>query len=40
MQEIPWKIRYFEIGLSKNLKIINFIFFSNPALFNGQNYQK
>ena len=40
MQEILLKIRYFERGLSKTLKKVNFIFLSNPVLFNGQNYQK
>ena len=40
MQEILFKIRYFERGLSKSLKKVNFIFLSNPVPFNGQNYQK
>ena len=39
MQEILLK-RYFERELSKSLKKINFIFFSNPVPFNGQSYQK
>ena len=30
MQEILLKIRYFERGLSKGLKKVNFIFLSNP----------
>ena len=40
MQEILLKIRYFERGLSKSLKKVNFIFLSNPVPFNGQSYQK
>ena len=40
MQEIILKIRYFERELSKSLKKVNYIFFSNPVLFNGQSYQK
>ena len=40
MQEIILKIRYFERGLSKSLKKVNFIFFSNPVPFNGQSYLK
>ena len=40
MQEIFLKIRYFERGLSKSLKKVYFIFFLNPAPFNGQSYQK
>ena len=35
MQEIIFKIIYFERGLSKSL-----FFLSNPVSFNGQNYQK
>ena len=38
MQEIPLKIRLFEIGLSKVLKKLNLFFLSNPLPFNGQNY--
>ena len=34
------KTRYFERGLSKNLKKINPIFLSNPVLFDGQDYEK
>ena len=34
------KVRYFEEGLSKSLKKVNFIFLSNPVPFNGQSYQK
>ena len=34
------KIRYFERGLSKNLKKVNFIFPLNPVPFHGQSYQK
>ena len=33
-------MRYFERGLSKTFKKVNFIFFSNPDLFNGQDYEK
>ena len=34
-------MRYFERGLSKSVKKVNFIFFlSNPVPFNGQSYQK
>ena len=43
MQEILLKIRYFEIGLSKTLKKVNFMFSSEPfssVPFNGQSYQK
>ena len=40
MQEILFKIRYFERGLSKSLKKIILFFLSNPVSFNGQNYQK
>ena len=40
MQEILLKIRYFERGLSKSLKKVNFIFLSNPVPFNEQSYQK
>ena len=40
MQEILLKVRYFERGLSKTFKKVNFIFLSNPVPFNGQSYQK
>ena len=40
MQEILFKIRYFERGLSKSFKKLTLFFYSNPVLFNGQNYQK
>ena len=42
MQAIILKIRYFERGLSKSLKKVNFVlfFFSNPVPFNGQSYIK
>ena len=41
MPEILLKIRYFERGLSKALKKVNFVFFfSNPVPFNVQSYQK
>ena len=40
MQEILFKIRYFERGLSKSLKKLTLFFLSNPVPFNGQNYQK
>ena len=39
MQEIPLKIKYFERGLSKSLKKVNFIFSYESSPFNGQNYQ-
>ena len=39
MEEIIFKIRYFERGLSKSLKV-NFIFPFKHGPFNGQNYQK
>ena len=39
MQKILLKIRYFEIGLSKSLKKVNFIFFKPSPFFNGQSYQ-
>ena len=38
MQEILFKIRHFERGLSKSLKKVNFLL--NPVPFNGQSYQK
>ena len=40
MQEILFKIRYFERGLSKSLKKFILFFLSNSVSFNGQNYQK
>ena len=40
MQEILFKISYFERGLSKKIEKVNFFFLSNPVPFNGQNYQK
>ena len=40
MQKIILKIRYFERGLSKCLKKVNFIFVTNPVPFNRQSYQK
>ena len=40
MQEILLEIRYFERGLSKSLKKLNFIFLSNTVPFKGQSYQK
>ena len=40
MQEILLKIRYFERGLSKNLKKLTLFFPLNPFPFNGQSYQK
>ena len=40
MQELLLKIRYFERGLSKGLKKVNFIFLLSPVPFNGQSYQK
>ena len=35
-----FKMRYFEKGLSKSLKKVNFIFPFEPSPFNGQSYQK
>ena len=40
MQEIILKTRYFERGLPKSLKKVNFIFLSNPIPFTGQDYEK
>ena len=40
MQEILLKVRYFERGLSKNLKKSTLFFLLNPVPFNAQNYQK
>ena len=40
MQELLLRIRYFERGLSKTFKKVNFLFLSNPVLFNGQSYKK
>ena len=40
MQEILFKIKYFQRGLSKSLKKVNLFFLSNSVSFNGQNYQK
>ena len=40
MQEILLKIRYFERGLLKPFKKVNFIFSFEPSSFNGQTYQK
>ena len=40
MQEILLKIRYFDRGLLKSLKKVNFIFSFEPSPFNGQSYQK
>ena len=40
MQEIHFKIRYFERGLSKALKKLTLFFLSNPVPFNEQSYQK
>ena len=40
MQEILLRIRYFERGLSKTFKKVNFFFLSNPVPFNGQSYKK
>ena len=38
--QVLLKIRYFERGLSKNLKKVNFIFSFEPSPFNGKSYQK
>ena len=40
VQEIVVNIRYFEKGLSKTLKTVNFFFLPNTVPFNGQRYQK
>ena len=40
MLEILLKIRYFERGLSKSLKKVNFIFSFEPSPFLWENYQK
>ena len=40
MQEVLFKIRYFERGLSKSLKKLTLFFLSNPVPFNGKSYQK
>ena len=40
MEEIIFKIIYFERGLSKALKKLTIFFISNPVPFNGQSYQK
>ena len=40
MQEILLKIKYFERGLSKSLKKVNFIFSFKPSPFIEQSYQK
>ena len=40
MQEILFKIRHFERGLSKSLKKLTLFFLLNPVPFNGQSYQK
>ena len=40
MQEILFKIRYFEKELSKSLKKLTLFFLPNPVPFNGQSYQK
>ena len=40
MQEIIFKVTYFERGLSKSLKNVTSFVLSNPLPFNIQNYQK
>ena len=40
MQETLFKVRYFEGGLSKNLKRVNLIFLLYPVPFYGQDYEK
>ena len=40
MQEILFKIRCFERGLSKALKKLTLFFPLNPVPFDGQSYQK
>ena len=39
MQRIILKVKYFERGLSKNLKKVTSFFLLNPVPFNRQNYQ-
>ena len=40
MQKFLLKVRYFERGLSKSLKKVNFIIFLNSVSFNGKSYLK
>ena len=40
MQEILFKIRYFERRLSKTLQKLTLFLLPDPVPFNGQNYQK
>ena len=40
MQKTVLKMRYFERGLSKSIKKVNFIFLLNPVPFNGQSHKK
>ena len=40
MQEIIFKMRYFERGLSKAFKKLALLFLSNQVPVNGQSYQK
>ena len=40
MHEIILKVRYFERGLSKDLKKVTSFFLLNPVPFNRQNYRK
>ena len=40
MQEILFKIRYFERAYQKALKKLTLFFLLNPVPFNGQSYQK
>ena len=40
MQEFFLKIRYFERGLSKCVRKVNFILSFEPVSFNGQNHKK
>ena len=40
MQEIIFKVRHFERGLSKSLKNVTSFVLLNPVPFNIQNYQK
>ena len=40
MQKIALKIKYFERGLSKRLKKVNFVFSFELSPFNGQSCQK
>ena len=40
MQEIILKIRYFERGFQKALKMLNLFSFFEPVPFNGHDYER